>query len=381
MAMDWGQTGPLTPELTLPQGVRRIVADLEVQICRPFFRHRVKNLWLRAVNWLGDAVLSLPLLEQLRRLFPGARITVAALPRVAPLYAGQAAVDQVLVLPPHPPETPVKQWLRAVASWRRARFDLAVICPNSLGSALEASLAGIPHRLGYARPDRSWLLTHRVYQSPELVAVHQVYHYQALLCPLGPVWLDGYPQICLRPEERREARQLLLANGWQPQQPLIGLAPGAAYGPAKQWPPERFAAVADYLCHKYAALSLILGGSGDEAVARQVKAAMSMPVLNLAGRTDLRQALGLLSQLTLLITNDSGLMHAAAALGIPVVAIFGSTDPKRTGPFTPLATVLRHPLACSPCFRRTCPQDYACLTSVTVPEVTAAAVSWLEKRA
>ncbi len=379
--MDCWQAGPINPDLSLPQGVRRIVADLEVKISRPFFRHQAKKIWLRAVNWLGDAVLTLPLLEHLRRLFPWARITVAALPRVASLYAGQSAVDQVLVLPPHPPETPARRWLQAVASWRRERFDLAVICPNSLGSALEASLAGIPHRLGYARPDRSWLLTHRVYRSPALAAIHQVYHYQALLRPLGPVWLDGYPQICLRPEERRAARQLLQANGWQPQQALIGLAPGAAYGPAKQWPPERFAAVADNLQRQYQTFAVLLGGSADRETARRVAQAMQTPILDLAGRTDLRQALSLLSLLAVLVTNDSGLMHAAAALGIPVVAIFGSTDPNRTGPFTPLATVLRHPFACSPCFRRTCPQDYVCLTAVTVPEVTAAAVSWLEKRA
>lgn len=368
------------PELLpLPWQAKQVLHDLPVRIKRPFFRRRIRRLVVRSVNWLGDAVLSLPVLQNLRLLFPWAHLTVAALPRVAPLFQPHPVVDEVMLLPPHPPATPWRDWLRAMWSWRQQGFDLAVVLPNSFGSALEPMLAGIPHRLGFARPDRSWLLTLEVAKTPALRELHQIYHYLGLLRSLGMPSCDGLPQLCLLKEERQEALVQLQGHGWRPGQKLVGLAPGARYGPAKQWPPERFAAVADYVQEKFGAFCVILGSSGDQAAARAVMAALSQPALNLAGQTSLRQALAFLSWLNLLITNDSGLMHAAAALGVPVVAIFGSTDPRATGPFTPLATVIRHPLDCSPCLARTCNRGYLCLTGIEVGEVAAAAAFWLER--
>lgn len=368
---------PPAEPLPLTHKARQILRDLPVRSKRPFYRHQIRHLLVRSVNWLGDAVLSLPALQNLRLLFPHARITVAALPRVAPLFQPHPAVDAVISLPPHPPATPWRQWLAAMKALGRQAFDLAVILPNSFGSALEAVVAGIPHRLGYARLDRSLLLTQMVYKSPALGELHQVYHYLGLLRACGWPQLDGFPQICLLPEEKQEALAWLQAQGWRPGQKLVGLAPGAAYGPAKQWPPDRFAAVADYLIDKFGAFCVILGGAPDQQAARAVMAAMNYPALNLTGQTGLRQALALLSHLQLLVTNDSGLMHAAAALWIPVVAIFGSTNPATTGPFTPLATVIRHPQECSPCLARTCSRGYPCLTAVSVAEVAAAAAFWL----
>ncbi len=157
----------------------------------------------------------------------------------------------------------------------------------------------------------------------------------------------------------------------------MGLSPGAAYGPAKRWPPERFAAVAANLQEELGARIVLLGGPEDREVAAQVKEHLRHPVLDLVGQTELRQALGVLSLLQLLITNDSGLMHGAAALGVPLIALFGSTDPEATGPFTPKATVLRHPLPCSPCLKRTCEEGYRCLTDISVAQVLAAARNWL----
>jgi heptosyltransferase-2 len=158
----------------------------------------------------------------------------------------------------------------------------------------------------------------------------------------------------------------------------VGLSPGAAFGPAKRWPPERFAALGAELKKEFGARLVLLGGPEDRKAAAAVRSQLP-GALDLAGRTTLRQALGVLTHLNLLITNDSGLMHAAAALGVPLVAIFGSTDPAATGPFTDRATVLHHALPCSPCFKRTCDRDYQCLLDITVPEVLDAARSRLER--
>jgi heptosyltransferase-2 len=160
----------------------------------------------------------------------------------------------------------------------------------------------------------------------------------------------------------------------------VGLAPGAAYGPAKRWPAERFAALGDILHTEFQAGLVLLGGAEDQEAAAEVQRRGQGPFRNLAGKTTLRQALAVLSNLKVLITNDSGLMHAAAALGVPVVAIFGSTDPAATRPFTGRAAIIRHHLPCSPCLERTCSLGYPCLTEITVAEVAAAARAWLEEK-
>ena len=161
--------------------------------------------------------------------------------------------------------------------------------------------------------------------------------------------------------------------------PWVGLSPGAAYGPAKRWEPERFAAVGRELASEFGARLVLLGGGDERPVADEVKEQIQAPVVDLVGRTSLRQALGIMSQLKLLVTNDSGLMHAAAALSVPLVALFGSTDPVATGPFTSRATVIRHPQPCSPCFKRTCEIGYTCLTAISADEVAAAARAWLKE--
>ena len=189
------------------------------------------------------------------------------------------------------------------------------------------------------------------------------------------------PELILTPAELEAGSQLLLANGWRPPQKIIGLSPGAAYGPAKQWPPERFAAVADRLQEEFGALVVLLGAGRDQEAARVIADAMQSPPVNLTGRTDLRTAFAVISQLNLLITNDSGLMHAAAALWTPLVALFGSTDPFATGPFTPLASILQHSVPCSPCLQRQCPENhYQCLDLISVDEVIAQARYWLTRQ-
>lgn len=363
----------------LPQAVQASLQRLTVDKRRNFFPHQIRTILVRAVNWLGDAVMTLPALRQLQRFFPQATLTVLAHERVAPVFFGLPEVAQVIPYLPKPPATKFTDWLRFLARLRRRRFDLAVIFPNSLESALVPWLAGVPHRVGYGTQGRACLLT-QVVQGPEkLEGLHQVYRHEGIIQAFGRVSSDGLPELILTAAEIAAGRDLLLAHGWQPGQKIVGLSPGATYGPAKQWFPERFAAVATRLQEEYGALVVLLGAKGDQEAARAIAGAMLSPPLDLVGQTDVRTAFALVHHLDLLITNDSGLMHAAAALWTPLVALFGSTDPFATGPFTPLASVIWHPVPCGPCLRRQCPENLECMKLISVAQVLEQARYWLAK--
>lgn len=329
----------------------------------------VPRLLVRAPNWVGDAIMSLPVLSGLARLFPQAEITVLAARRVASLFQGFPGVTEVVPYPSGRGKWQVLWGLRGHA-------DLALTLPNSLESALGLWLVGVPLRVGYAADSRRPLLNLAVSGRRSLTGLHTVFYYLGLLQALGGIDAFTPPTLYLREFEMANAAQLL-PSGRPDTGPWVGLSPGAAYGPAKRWPPEHFAALGRELAREFGARLVLLGGLEESPAAQLVKERLGLPVLNLVGKTDLRQALGVLSRLKLLITNDSGLMHAAAALKVPLVALFGSTDPAATGPFTDRATVLHHPLPCAPCFQRTCETGYACLTAISIEEALAAARPWL----
>lgn len=336
------------------------------------------NVLVRAPNWLGDAVMALPALSHLADLLPGARISVLAVARVAPLFWHRPEVAEVITYPPRPPSGPLGPWLQALARLRRRHFDLAVLFPNSFESAFTVWLLGVPQRLGYATDGRGLLLNPALWGWRHLDRLHQVYRHLGLLAAWGEPPTPRLPHIPLESGERDRAREMAAAGGWRPDRPLIGLSPGAAYGTAKQWPPERFAAVAEALRAETGAHIVLLGGGGDVTASRMVAGCMAAPPQDLTGRTDLRQALALSGCLDLLVTNDSGLMHAAAALGTPLVAVFGPTDPITTGPFTSQADLVSEPAACAPCLLRHCPTDHRCMLAVTPAAVLAAARRQLE---
>jgi len=330
----------------------------------------VWEILVRAPNWVGDAVMSLPVLWGLRRLYPEASLTVLASPRVAPLFAGLPGLKEVI---PYPMGWGKWRLLRSL----RKRYDLALALPNSFEAAFGLWLTGVPYRLGYSADGRSPFLTLVVRGRRRLEGLHQVYYYLGLLTALGEVREFIPPTLSLTPAEREEGQVRFRFQAVNPGRPWVGLAPGAAYGPAKRWPPESFAQVAYRLQKEFAVNLVLLGGPEDREAALAVQDHSPAQILDLTGRTSLRQALMVLSQLKVLITNDSGLMHAAAALGVPVVAIFGSTDPRTTGPFSSRAKVLYQGLPCSPCLRRTCKIGYPCLAAITSEEVFQAAAPWL----
>jgi len=315
--------------------------------------------------------MSLPVLAGLRRLFPLAEITVLATRRVAPVFAAQPGVTEIIRYPAGRGKWQVMWELRG-------RFDVALVLPNSMESALGLWLVGVPSRVGYNTDARGLFLKEAVSGQRQLAGLHTVFYFLGLLKALGGVATFTPPTLYLEPEEEAVGAQLLTEADLPGQGPWVGLSPGAAYGPAKRWPAERFAALGGELRQEFGARLVLLGGKDERPVADQVQEHLQGALANLVGQTNLRQALGVLSQLNLLVTNDSGLMHAAAALSVPLVALFGSTDPGATGPFTSRATVIRHLLPCSPCFQRTCDVGYACLDAISVAEVMAAARGWLK---
>jgi len=358
-------------EQLLPPEVRQRFEQL--QVSHRFARDPevVRRVLVRSPNWVGDAVMSLPVLAGLRRLFPLAEITVLAVERVAPLFAAQPGVVEII----HYPSGRGK-W--QVLWEMRGRFDVALALPNSMESALGLWLVGVPSRVGYNTEARGVFLKEAVSGRQRLGGLHTSFYFLGLLKALGGVATFTPPALYLDPEEADSAAQFLAEVDLAGDGPWVGLSPGAAYGPAKRWPPERFAALGGALQREFGARLVLLGGSAERPVADRVQEHLQEPVVDLVGRTSLRQALGVLSHLRLLVTNDSGLMHAAAALSVPQVALFGSTDPVATGPFSSQATVIRHPWPCSPCFKRTCEVGYACLNAIGVDEVLAAARDRLE---
>jgi heptosyltransferase-2 len=297
----------------------------------------------------------LPAVRDIRRAYPGASIHVVARPKVAPLYEAVPEVDGVLAAQGFPAE------VRAMGRG----FDLVFLLTNSIGTALAAAAGGVPERWGFGTEGRGLLLT-RVARVPASVrGSSQVHYYRAMLAAMGLPTSEAPDTSLTPPPAWIEAGRALLGSGR-----FLGIAPGAAKGSAKQWPPARFAETADRLSGELDARAVLLGSAEDAAPAAQVAAAMKTPSVNLSGRTDLRTFAGVLAGLEGLVANDSGAMHLGAALGIPTVGVFGPTNPDETHPVGRRAAFVRGVAECSPCRHVTCPIDHRCMTSVA-PDVVA----------
>lgn len=321
------------------------------------------RILVRAPNWLGDVVLSLPAVRDLRRNFPQARLEVLARPAVAALYAAVAEVDAVRE----------SRGLRGDAAAVRGAFDSGVLLTNSFGSALALRLGGVPERWGYATEGRGPLLTRRARVPVAVRGRSQVYYYRAMLACLGLRVSAGPDASLAAPAQWLEAADRLLGPGrW------IGLNPGAAFGAAKRWPAARFAAVGDALAARTGVQVAVLGAASERPLADEVAAGMRHPVRVLAGQTRLSELAGVLARLELLVTNDSGPMHVASALGTAVVAVFGPTDERETAPAGPARTrIARVPVPCAPCGLRACPIDHACMRRVEAERVASLALELL----
>jgi len=331
-----------------------------------------------APNWIGDAVLSLPVLDGCCQFWPGASISVLARGQVAELF--EAREPEVRVLAYERGNGP-QRLINLMDTGRRLRregFKLALLLPNSLGSAVIARLAGVPQRVGYSTDGRGWLLTQRLENRRKERGLHQVDYYLGLLRSFGAYPVERVPRLKLKPKVTERGLALLDGLGISRNEVLIGVHPGAAYGEAKRWFPERFARVMDLL-QKPGRRFVLLGGPGEEGLAERVSTITTHPPINTVGKTTIAEALVIISRCSLFLSNDSGLMHAAAALGIPQVALFGSTDPAKTAPLNDKAVVIRpEGVSCTPCFTRECPESLECMTAITVDEVHAAAEKLLD---
>lgn len=336
------------------------------------------KILVRATNWLGDAIMSLPAVRALRVRFPGDQITVLARPWVAALYEGERSIDRVIpiTVAPGPRDWALKWRLAGVL--RRERFDLAVLLPNSFESAALVWLSGARRRIGYARDGRSALLTDAITVPVDgQIPRHERYYYLELLHRAGlggaarpevdEILLDGLD------ESRRRGAALFAARGVA--LPVIGVSPGAAYGGAKRWPAERFATAARELAARNRASIAIFGSSAERGLCSEVAGACGGH--NFAGSTTLREFIDMSAACHLCLANDSGAMHIAAAVGVPCVTVFGPTDETATGPTGRSARVIREPVDCAPCGLRECPIDHRCMTRVGVDRVVAIATEAL----
>jgi heptosyltransferase-2 len=316
--------------------------------------------------------MSLPAIRAVREVFPHAHLTAVARPWVADLYARERAIDRVI---PYPV---VRGWSARrefSARLRAERFDCAILLQNAFDAALMVWMAEIPERIGYGRDGRGWLLTRPIaVPEPGEIPRHERFYYLELLRRAGLI--ERLPLVeDIRLDGAAEAREAGLARlrSLGIHEPVAGVSPGAAYGNAKRWLPERFAEAA-------AALEmpvLVFGSAAERALCSEV--ARSLPQAhNLAGETTLREFIELAAACRVFLTNDSGAMHVAGALGVPTVTVFGATDETGTGPTSPSARVVRRHVECAPCLLRECPIDHRCMTAVTSDEVAAAALELVQ---
>lgn len=308
-----------------------------------------------APNWLGDAVMALPALADIRRGWPDAVIHVAARPSIAPLVPLMPDLDGVVRLADR------RTSIDAIAA---GGYDVALLLPNSFHSAWVARRAGVPERWGFGTEFRRVLLTRAV---PAPVRVHQAAYFQHLTTALGFAPGALMPRLALPAGAATAAADILRARGWDGHQPLVAFAPGAAFGGAKRWPAASFAATIEALAAD-GVRAVLIGAPADRRAAGEVVANLRSgpPAIDVTGATDLLQLAGVLDHCRALVTNDSGAMHFAAALGTDVTAIFGPTNERETRPLGPSrATVLHGDVWCRPCMLRECPLTQRCMTRVT----------------
>lgn len=341
-----------------------------------------QRILVRATNWVGDAVMCVPALEAIRAQFPHAFIAVLARPWVAGLYGPELA-DEVI------PYNAARGWRNIAAKCRLAselrarKFDCAILFQNAFEAAAIAWLARIPTRIGYNRDGRGWLLTSAIpLPEKDEVHAHERFYYLELLRRAGIIaTIPPVNFIRLRSSDRhfqagfRRLSQLGFLGD------VLGISPGAAFGGAKRWLPERFAEAAVQLADKLSAGVAVFGSADERELCAQVASmveAEGCEVRNLAGETTLAEFIDLAAACCVFLTNDSGAMHISSALGVPTVAVFGATDDVGTGPTGPLARVVRENVDCSPCLLRECPIDHRCMTRVSAARVSAVAMELIK---
>lgn len=315
-----------------------------------------------APNWLGDAMMALPAIRDVRRHFSGERVSIAARPSIAAVFRAVPGIDQVIVLKPGHESAQI-------------RGDVGILLPNSFRSAWILKKAGVKERWGYRSDFRRPLLTRSVRKPKRRVSFPE--YYSNLVRQLGVETGPLTSRLKVPNATSAAALALLRERGWQPGRPLVGIAPGAAFGHAKRWSPKRYSDLASSLIDSGAAC-VIVGRSEDRDAARDIKG------IDLIGQTDLMMLMGVVSHCSAVVSNDSGAMHLAGVLGVPVVGIFGPTDERYSVPVTPYEDsrtieVISESVFCRPCFLADCPIDHRCMTRISTERVHDAVRRFLQE--
>ncbi|MGA9771147.1 MAG: lipopolysaccharide heptosyltransferase II [Blastocatellia bacterium] len=340
------------------------------------------KVMIRVPNWVGDAVMAVPALRELRRIFAGSHITLVARPWVAGLFDGEALADDLIsVREVGNIAQKAKHFMSDTRRLRRERFDLAILFPNSFGAALMARLGRSRKVAGYARDGRRALLDYAIAFEKNFKALHQVRYYlniaagiERTLTGASSVEMEtAQPVLRVAQEQKEKLRQMLEESGIERSARIVAINPGATNSRAKQWLAPRFAQTADQLSERDGFQAIIIGAAGDRETANEVAQHMRTRAVVLAGRTSITELKAALACSSLVLSNDTGTAHVSAALRVPTVVVFGPTEHISTRPLSSVAVVVRHPVECSPCMLRECPIDHRCMTGVKVSDVYLAA--------
>lgn len=337
-----------------------------------------KNIIIRMPNWLGDLVMATPLLHDLRKKWPEATITAMCQSNVGDLLKYDPNIDELYKYKKPNGWIRKQNPLDIIAELRFGEYDLGLLLTNSFSSALWFWRGKVQNRIGFAGNLRSWLLNKAVPFPENKETQHLVLTYKALLTPMGIPLSNTPPKLYVSPEEQAHVKTLLNSNGYtHTDQLLVGINPGAAYGSAKCWLPDRFRAVTEQLLENPRITVVYFGDQTGAPLVNEICEGLGPRVINLAGKTSLRELVALINACDVLLTNDSGPMHIAAALNTPLVALFGSTSDVKTGPYGG-GVVIHKRVECSPCYKRVCPIDFRCMKRIETDEVYRAIMNQLK---
>lgn len=330
----------------------------------------IKKILVRSTNWVGDTVMMIPSLVAIRKVFPHAQISILANPWVIPLLENHPAVDRTMIMEKGKGFLSSLKELARIISWLRSeRFDLAVLFQNAFEAAFLAYMGRIRYIVGYDTDWRGFFLTHKVIRDRDILSVHQVEYFLGLIEAMDWQVEEREPILYINDEDIEPTSLMLSSVGIEDNLFVVGLNPGAVYGSAKRWPEDRFAVIGDWASRRWNAKVLIFGSFSEREIGARVSNYMHTNPANICGQTTLGQAMALIKRCNLFLTNDSGLMHVAAAFNIPMVAVFGPTNPITTGPVSVNGRIVRHSIDCGPCLKEVCPLDHRCMLSIDPEEV------------
>ncbi len=339
-----------------------------------------KKIIVRMPNWIGDLVMATPVLTDLRNKFPGAEITAMCKKPICELLEKDPEIDEIFCF-----TKPQNRFFEKriekrniISKLRTGKYDLGILLTNSFSSAWWFWQGKVKNRLGYDGNFRNFLLDYPIEKNKE--EEHQVEFYKKLLQPLGIKTSKTKPHLYLTEEELNESKELLKHHGYSFDKPLIGVNPTAQYGSAKCWPKEKYSKVVKDLVESRDCFVVCFGDDKSFKIVKEIASFMPKNVIDLAGVTSIRELACLIKQCSVFLTNDSGPMHIADALGVPVIAIFGSTNPKRTGPYSG-GTIISANTECSPCYLRKCPIDFRCMQQITEKQVLKAILTQIDNNA